>query len=100
MTSHCRVHCHVTDTCLVEAVQRDASPCVRAAAVHGLMRVGARAARSLLLALGDTDASVCGAAMEALTCVGLDGLVAEVHVPHLAHTSSRTVLTYVVSSGP
>lgn len=63
---------------LVEAVQRDASAVVRSAAVHGLMRIGARAWRSLLLALGDNEASVRHAAADALLSVGLGALVAVV----------------------
>jgi HEAT repeat protein len=54
---------------LVEAVQRDTIPIVRAAAVHGLMRVGRTTMRSIVGALCDPEAVVRDAAGLALRSI-------------------------------
>ena len=55
---------------LLEALQRDAAPSVRAAAATGLGTTGASGARSLVLALQDGSKRVRAAAGEALCEVG------------------------------
>ena len=67
---------------LVEAVQRDSFPLVRAAAIHGLMRVGNSTLRSIVGALDDPAPSVRDAASAALLKIPRAGLVSAIkHMP-------------------
>ena len=64
---------------LLEALQRDAAPSVRAAAATGLGTTGASGARSLVLALQDGSKRVRAAAGEALCEVGAARVAAFLH---------------------
>ena len=63
---------------LVEAVQRDESALVRAAALHGLMRVGGQSLRSIIGALCDDSKAVRRAARESIESIGPNGLLVSV----------------------
>lgn len=60
---------------LIEGVLKDSNPVIRASAAFGLMRIGARTIRTLLLAMNDRDSTVRQAVGRAIQYLGLQNVI-------------------------
>ena len=60
---------------LIEGLLKDSNPVMRSGAAYGLMVVGSKAIRTLLLALNDKDPKVVRSVSTAIETIGLVNIV-------------------------
>lgn len=65
---------------LIEGLLKDVNPVIRASAAHGLMLVGPKTIRTLLLALHDKDPKVIKAVATAIEKIGLAAIIETIKV--------------------